>query len=191
MVMQPVRDSKTGEVTANTTFLAPSFEADRVRLLHLAFPEPVRMITFEEHENPYTVLLKSSIFSSSTFSPKLMVDGEIRDFISRGLMAEGFNVVGVTMGGEVEAVRQIKSKREVDLLRAVNTGTMEGVRQMRKCLYPGVTENQVQIVLDETLRVGGLESFFDIVLFGKSVAEHLRIDPWLQMSNYETRLDRD
>jgi len=172
MVIQSIKDSKTRKIKANATFLVPSFEADRVRLLHLAFPEPVRMITFEEHENPYTKLLESSIFSSFTLSrPILMVDDEIRDFISRGLMAEGFDIVGVAAGGEVEAARQIKSKTEVDLLRAVNTGTTEGLRQMWKCLYPGVTENQVQVVLDETLWAGGLEPFYDIVLFGKSTSD--------------------
>ena len=38
--------------------------------------------------------------------------------------------------GEVERVRQIKSDAEVGILRAVNTGTVEAVRQMRKCKKP-------------------------------------------------------
>jgi Xaa-Pro aminopeptidase len=39
---------------------------------------------------------------------------------------------------------------------------------MRKCMYPGLTENEVMNVLDDTLRAAGLEPFFDIVLFGTS-----------------------
>jgi hypothetical protein len=34
-------------------------------------------------------------------------------------------------------------------------------------MYPGLREVEVKGVLDETLRAGGLEPFFDIVLFGK------------------------
>lgn len=34
-------------------------------------------------------------------------------------------------------------------------------------LYPGLTETEIQNVLDNTLRAVGLEPFFDIVLFGK------------------------
>jgi hypothetical protein len=34
-------------------------------------------------------------------------------------------------------------------------------------LYPGLTEMDIQNVLDNTLRAVGLEPFFDIVLFGE------------------------
>lgn len=33
-------------------------------------------------------------------------------------------------------------------------------------LYPGLTENEIAEVLDNTLRAAGMEPFFDIVLFG-------------------------
>jgi Xaa-Pro aminopeptidase len=98
-------------------------------------------------------------------SPRIMVNDEMRDFIQRGLGENGFKVVG--LGGEIERVKQTKTDREVEILRAVNTGTVEAVREMRKCMYPGLTENEVMDVLDNTLRVAGLEPFFDIVLFGE------------------------
>jgi hypothetical protein len=65
-----------------------------------------------------------------------MVDEEIRDFIQRGLSANGFTTVG--LAGEIEAVWQVKTKREIGILRAVNTVTVEAIRAMRKYLYPGV-----------------------------------------------------
>lgn len=34
-------------------------------------------------------------------------------------------------------------------------------------LYPGLTENQIMEVLDNTIRAAGMEPFFDIVLFGE------------------------
>ena len=131
MIVQPQHDQQTGKVTANTSFLCPSFEAERARLLGMPFTESIHMIPWEEHWNPYSTLVDSQAISNPNHTPRLMVDEEMRDFIQRGLGSAGFDVVG--LGGHVEQVRQIKSEKEVGILRAVNTGTVEAVRQMRKC----------------------------------------------------------
>lgn len=185
MVVRPVLDQATGQVKANTTFLCPSFEAERARLLGMPFTEEIQIVPWEEHWNPYGTLQQSDVFLGVSRAPRLMVDEEMRDFIQRGLGSAGFDVVGLR--GQVEEVRQIKTAREVEILRAVNTGTVEAVRQMRKCesegnpergreilyltnssvLYPGLTENEIATVLDNTLRAAGMEPFFDIVLFGQ------------------------
>ena len=41
---------------------------------------------------------------------------------------------------------------------------------MRKCLYPGLTENEIAAALDDTLRAAGLDPFFDIVLFDENAS---------------------
>ena len=130
MLVRPFKD-ETGNIKANTTFLCPSFEAERARLLGMPFNEAIQIVPWEEHWNPYATLRESDVFSDLTRAPRLMVDEEMRDFIQRGLAYVGFEVVG--LGGRVEEVRQIKSSSEVEILRAVNTGTVEAVRQMRKC----------------------------------------------------------
>lgn len=131
MVVRPFYDN-TGSVKANTTFLCPSFEAERARLLGMPFTEEIQIVPWEEHWDPYVTLQESDVFSELTRTPRLMVDEEMRDFIQRGLSSVGFDVVGLR--GRVEEVRQIKSDSEVEILRAVNTGTVEAVRQMRKCV---------------------------------------------------------
>lgn len=166
MVVQPHRQADSYK--AKTTFLVPSFEAERARLLKMPFKEEIEVVTYEEHWNPYTTLLSSSIFSTTKSQPKVMVDEEMRDFISRGLAENGFNVHG--LGGEVERVRQTKSEAEIGILRAVNTGTVESVRAMRKCLVPGLTEDEVMWVLDNTMRSAGMDPFFDIVLFDEDAS---------------------
>lgn len=125
------------------------------------------MNRWEEHWDPYVTLWKDPMWGEK-LSPRLMVDEEMRDFIQRGLSENGFDVVG--LNGAAAAVRQTKSPREIGILRAVNTGTVEAVRAMRSCLYAGVTENEVTAVLDNTLRAAGLEPFFDIVLFDENAA---------------------
>ncbi|KAE8555812.1 hypothetical protein EYB25_000510 [Talaromyces marneffei] len=170
MVVQPHHGPETGIVTAKTSFLCPAFETERARLLSMPFSEPIDIIPWKEHWNPYETLLKSEIFSTkaSDRRPRLMVDEEMRDYIQRGLHENGFEVVGLQ--NNVERVRQMKSQEEIDILRAVNTGSVEAVRQMRKCLYPGLTETEIQNVLDNTLRAVGLEQFFDIVLFDENAS---------------------
>ena len=172
MIVQACRNSTTGEIYSVTSFLAPKFEVERVKLLNMPFKESPKIVPWEEHWNPYETLKNSwktyaTIDSKPALgkaAPKVMVDEEMRDFIQRGLGENGFEVVG--LGGEVQRVKQIKSLREIEILRAVNTGTVEAVRAMRECMYAGLTENDVVGVLDNTLRAAGLEPFFDIVLFG-------------------------
>ncbi|KAJ4402799.1 hypothetical protein N0V91_007020 [Didymella pomorum] len=166
MVIRP-EELSDGSIVANTSFLVPHFEETRARLLNMPFEEDIHAITYEEHWNYYTTLYESEIWGE-TLSPTLMVDEEMRDFIQRGFAANGFTVVGLS--GEVEAVRQIKTERELGILRAVNTGTVEAIRAMRQCLYEQVTENEVAEVLDDTMRAAGMEPFFDIVEFGMSAA---------------------
>ncbi|KAI3395852.1 hypothetical protein diail_789 [Diaporthe ilicicola] len=156
--------SESGTIRARTAFLSPHFEEGRARMLGIPSRDAeLDIVTWEEHWNPYTTLLESQLFADFKRTPKLMMDEEIRDYIVRGLDAAGFETVGLNPA--VELVRQIKSAAEVELLRAVNTGTVEAVRAMRPCLVPGLTENQVTDILDNAMLSIGFQLFFNIVLF--------------------------
>lgn len=123
------------EASSHTAFLVPSFEAARARLLHMPFPTQPSFITYEEHWNPYMTLLNSSMFqliNDIGRAPSIIVGDEMRDFISRSLSQVGFSVHGM-VGTEIEKMRMRKTAREVGILRAVNTGTVEAVRAVRKC----------------------------------------------------------
>jgi len=161
--------SHSGIVTATTTFLAPHFEERRVRMLGIPSAEDrLDIVVWEEHRNPFETLMKSYLFRHFDHPPKVMVDEELRDFISRGLASAGFRTVGLSTN--VELVRQVKSPAEVDILRAVNTGTVAAVRAVRPCLRPGLTENQVREILDAALTSVGFGKFFNIVLFEQHAA---------------------
>lgn len=122
-----------GSKKARSIFLVPTFEAERARLLGMPFSddENVTWVTYEEHWDPFATLASSGALVRSNKSEgadaplRVVVDEEMRDFISRGLAGQRqFTVSG--LGGEVERVRQIKTQPEVEILRAVNTGTIEG-----------------------------------------------------------------
>lgn len=133
MVIQAVKNTTDNTIYAATTFLVAAFEAGRLNLLHTALDSPLDTIIWQEHWDPYKILLNSPTFSSlERATPKIMVEAEMRDFVSRSLSTAGFDVAGY--GEEVEAVRQIKTKQEIEIMRAVNTGTVSAIREMRKCM---------------------------------------------------------
>ncbi|OJD40774.1 xaa-pro dipeptidase [Diplodia corticola] len=171
MIVEPVRNSTTGAIVAKTSFLSPAFEEGRVRMLGIPAAESADdlvIVPWEEHWNPYRTLRESHLFADRPGDVTLMVDEEMRDYIVRGLRANGFETLG--LAGEVEAVRQIKTPAEIELLRAVNTGTVEAVRAMRPCLVPGLIEDEVMEILDNSLLSVGFSLFFDIVLFEENGA---------------------
>ena len=162
MLIMP-EQTPSGVVKAKTAFLSPHFEEGRVRMLGIpSHDDELDIVIWEEHWNPYTTLLNSRLFEGKA-RPILMMDEEIRDYIVRGLDSAGFKTIG--LNPEVELVRQIKSPAEVELLRAVNTGTVVAVRAMRPCLVPSLTEDDVRDILDAALLSIGFSLFFDIVLF--------------------------
>ncbi|KAI0095868.1 Prolidase/Aminopeptidase P-like protein [Daldinia grandis] len=168
MIILPI-SSESGAVSAKTAFLAPHFEEGRVRMLGIPSFEPeLDIVVWEEHWDPYGTLLQSRLFAGTGMhgherKPRLMIDEELRDFIARGLANAGFETVGLS--ADVELVRQLKSPAEVELLRAVNTGTVAAVRAMRPCLVAGLTEDEVRNILDASLLSVGFALFFNIVLF--------------------------
>ena len=162
--------TESGEIVAHTAFLAPHFEEGRVRMLGIPSRESeLDIVIWEEHWDPYATLRESRLFGKDFEArgggsvPKLVMDEELRDYISRGLAGAGFETLGLTP--EVELVRQLKSPAEVELLRVVNTGTVVAVRAMRPCLVAGLTEDEVRDILDEALLSVGFQLFFNIVLF--------------------------
>ncbi|KAF2218942.1 peptidase M24, structural domain-containing protein [Elsinoe ampelina] len=163
MITQPQRVN--GSVIANTTFLAPSFEVGRVKMLGIPSKGELDVIPWEEHEDPYAILYEQ-VFGGRNIT--VMIDEELRDYISRGLQGSGLRTVGVSQ--QVEEVRQIKSPAEVELLRAVNTGTVQGIRAMQPCLKEGLRERDLIHILDHAMKTIGFQDFFNIVLFDENAA---------------------
>ncbi|KAF4549639.1 Metallopeptidase-like protein 2 [Elsinoe fawcettii] len=152
-------------IKAKTSFLAPSFEVGRVRMLGIPSDSELNVIPWEEHWDPYATLHKS-LFDGRNVT--VMIDDEMRDYISRGLQVAGLKTIGLSKA--VEEVRQIKSLAEVELLRAVNTGTVQGIRAMQPCLKSGLRERDLIYILDKAMKSIGFQNFFNIVLFDENAA---------------------
>lgn len=171
LVVQPSH-SPEGGIAANTTMLVPAFEEARARQLQLPLDEDTTWLRWEEHENPFQVLANylSSSTTPSQQPPKAILGDEIRLFIAQGLSNSDLQILPYDYSSEVALVPQRKSPREIALLRAVNTLTVNAIRAARICAYDGVSELEFSQVLDDTMRSAGLEPFFDLVLFGENAA---------------------
>lgn len=57
----------------------------------------------------------------------------MRAFILDGFASEGFKLTPLVDSPEVSAVKSIKSPAEIEIVRAVNTLTIEGIRSIQRC----------------------------------------------------------
>lgn len=57
----------------------------------------------------------------------------MRAYILDGFAAAGFTLTPLIDSPEVSVVKSIKSPAEIELVRAVNTLTVEGIRSIQRC----------------------------------------------------------
>ena len=107
-----------------------------------------------------------------------------------GVSRVGFEIAGVTyklwqqltsdggvelvpVGDEIERLRWIKDREEIELLNGAQAVTDEAFERIQAKLVEGVTERDVAIELEWAMRQAGGEglSFDSIVAFGESAAE--------------------
>ncbi|KAL8283925.1 hypothetical protein RQP46_005357 [Phenoliferia psychrophenolica] len=158
--------SNSSNIVSNTTFLIPAFELQRA--LDLKMPSAtaeVQYITWEEHVSPYAVA--QSFLGSKT---SIVADDEMRAFILDGFTSVGFTLTPLIESTSVSIVKAIKSPAEIEIVRAVNTLTIEGIRSVQRCAYFGLTELEISHTLDRTMESAGMEPFFDLVLIGENAA---------------------
>lgn len=158
MVVEPVlgmADSTDSEhkVVARTTFLTPAFELQRALALNMPLANgTMSYVTWEEHEDPFAILSEYLYRSAATRiqprrlsetsgpdadvlpKPLVVADDEMRLFIAQGLAASGLDVVPYSYTAAYALVKQLKSPREIALLRAVNTLTITAIRAVHTCL---------------------------------------------------------
>lgn len=183
MIVQP-ETATDGSVTAKTSFLVPHFEQSRALLLPIPSSEnDLDIIIWEESWSPYETLQNSTVFADKP-NPTVMIDEDMRFFIVTGLQSASFNTV--RLAPQVELIRQQKSEIEIDILRAVNTGTASAVRAMRPCLKPGLTEADIGNILNSALESLGFKPAFALVLFDEHAA-----NPHGGTANPDKKLTRD
>jgi len=102
----------------NITILTARFEQSRAELVEL--PKEIRDITtfvpWLESESPYEVL--KNHFGSEV--GRVVVDGQVRSFITEGLDGAGFTRGTREEGEKIKEIRERKDEHEIGLLRCAN-----------------------------------------------------------------------
>lgn len=147
---------------AQFSYLVPKFEAGRIAGLGMVYQDK-KVIEWREEESPYEVLAKETGFS------KVMLDEHTRFMIAAGLQNAGVEAVPMTEA--IQSLRSVKTDAEIEILRAINTFTLELVRSLQKCIKVGMTQDTVKTAAHALFTHAGVgEGFWAIVLFGENAA---------------------
>ncbi|KAH8775616.1 peptidase M24, structural domain-containing protein [Diaporthe sp. PMI_573] len=147
---------------AQFSYLVPKFEAGRIAGLEMAYSDKT-VIEWAEEESPYEVLAKATGYS------KIVLDEHARFMIAAGLQKAGVEVV--PMNEATQSLRSVKTEAEIEILKGINSFTLELVRSLQKCIKVGLTQETV-VTSAEALftRAGVGRGFWSIVLFGDQAA---------------------
>lgn len=102
----------------NITILTARFERSRAELVEL--PKEIQDITtfvpWLESESPYEILRRHLGSDVS----RVIVDGQVRSFITEGLEGAGFTRADKEEGEKIKEIRERKDEHEIGLLRCAN-----------------------------------------------------------------------
>lgn len=147
---------------AQFSYLVPKFEAGRIAGLEMVYSDKT-VIEWAEEESPYEVLAKATGYS------KIVLDEHARFMIAAGLQKAGIEVL--PMNEAIQSLRSVKTEAEIEILKGINSFTLELIRSLQKCIKVGLTQEAV-VTSAEALftRAGVGRGFWSIVLFGDQAA---------------------
>eukprot|EP01090_Pellita_catalonica_P013233 TRINITY_DN3085_c0_g1_i1.p1 TRINITY_DN3085_c0_g1~~TRINITY_DN3085_c0_g1_i1.p1 ORF type:complete len:280 (-),score=53.87 TRINITY_DN3085_c0_g1_i1:14-853(-) len=100
----------------------------------------------------------------------IAVGNEMRYFIITELTNKIANLQGITQPPILEALREIKSEAELEILDCVSRATKASIRAVEKYITPGITQSEVATLLTQAQSAAGLTNIWHVVLFGKNAA---------------------
>jgi len=142
-------------------YIAPAFEKGTLEQFMTVTGE---VITWEEHENPYTIFADQLGFTKGT----LGIDEATPFFVSDGI-AKAAPHITLTNGAAITArCRQIKSPAELALMTRAKEMTLAVHKATASMLHTGITTTEVGAFIDAAHRKVGAPkgSYFKIILFG-------------------------
>ncbi|KAK0548576.1 hypothetical protein OC846_002230 [Tilletia horrida] len=175
LVVEPIFGSSDSKVKSKSTILTPKFELGRAQGLKLPFADgDAKHLPWREEQSPYEVLAShlASSKAKAVNKIKVTVGPETRTFISQGLTLANLEVVPYEEKSATAAVRQMKSDREVAIMRAANTLTVEAIRSVRRCAFDGISEAELYDGYEQTVRSSGpgITDVEGLTLFGERTA---------------------
>lgn len=149
-------------------YIAPAFEEGTVRDFQVV-PSTIR--TWQEHENPYRLLLDMLAGLKLAAAAKVALCPSLPFFMFDGIRREGSGydfIDGALVTGHC---RQRKSAAEIALMQRAKDMTLEVHKAAASILRAGISTAEVEEFIHQAhRRVGAPGSYFCIVLFGPASA---------------------
>ena len=145
-------------------YIAPKFEEGRAR-------EQVgsaRLLTWEEHESPYT-LLHQILADSGALTGTLGIEETTRQFVTEGIMRALSSVTLVSGTPVTAGCRSVKSVHEIELMQIADDITMEVYNAAVPQLREGMKEQEFGGIISSLFREFGVGGGA-LVLFGEASA---------------------
>jgi Xaa-Pro aminopeptidase len=165
MVLKPDISSKTG---VSLTFVVPAFEALRAHenIENAALPKSldIKVVEWEESSSPYEKI--ESVLSTDG---DIQLDISIRLFLADGISKLAPNRT-IMASPEVQILRMIKSHEEVEIMRCANQATVAAIKEVKKHVGSGISENQIASMTHRALQTAGLSETWVLALIDERAA---------------------
>ena len=167
VVLQLDSNEPTG---IRTTIVSPAFEATRAldSLKKAKLPKEIspKIVEWLEYESPYDAVNK--VFNNNT--SRIIVEEDARLFIYKGIV-DGLIGSDVYMAPRsIRMLRMVKSEAELDIMRCANTATELAIRTVRPHIKVGMTEFDIQNVMEKALHTAGLTNTWVLALVDENAA---------------------
>lgn len=100
--------------------LTPQFESSRARLLQMPISGNITFVEWAESENPYKAMVSALKNEHQRHTSKIFVDEGSRFFVVDGIRQASTEFTIESSPTEIQALREIKSHAELELLRCAN-----------------------------------------------------------------------
>jgi Xaa-Pro aminopeptidase len=155
----------------HTTIVTPAFEATRAikSLEEAKLPSSIQpdIVEWLEYNSPFDSV--KSVFDNSK-TDRVIVEQNARLFIYQGV-SEALKETDVIMAPRsIRMLRMVKSSAELDIMRCANTVTELAIRTVRPHITVGMTEYDIQNVMDNALQTAGLKNTWVLALIDENAA---------------------
>lgn len=150
------------------TLVTPAFEATRAmdslgkaNLPHIIQPN---LIEWLEHKSPFDAVKK--VFDGG--AKRVIVEQKARLFIYQGV-SDALKDIQVDIAPQtIRMLRMIKSKSELEIMRCANRVTELAIRTMRPYIQVGMTEFDIQKLMETALHKAGLTNVWVYALLDEN-----------------------
>ena len=154
-------------------YITPDFERSRA-LEQIRFGGDVR--TWQEDQSPYA-LIADTLRGMGVATGTLGIEEKVPFFMAEGIAQAAPHLKLVSATPVTAGCRAVKSAAEIALLQIANDATLACYRAVWQALQPGMTQQDVQALVEQAYGRMGVRGFVDINVGKYTAQPHGSIEP--------------